>query len=67
MDANKQAVEQHNEIIINILKDVEGLFENVTHPGKAETDPRVRPVPWTWTRSILLLNKLVGNLSNNYN
>ena len=20
-----------------------GLFENVTHPGKAETDPRVRP------------------------
>lgn len=43
MDDLKQAVEQNNETIINILKDVEGLFENVTHPGKAETDPRVRP------------------------
>ena len=43
MDDLKHAVEQNIEIIINILKDVEGLFENVTHPGKTETDPRVRP------------------------
>ena len=42
MDDLEQAVEQNNETIINILKYV-GLFENVTHPGKAETDPRVRP------------------------
>jgi flagellar biosynthesis chaperone FliJ len=43
MDDLKLAVEQNNDIIVQILKDVEGLFENVSHPGKAETDPRVRP------------------------
>ena len=43
LDDLKQAVELNNDIIVQILKDVEGLFENVTHPGKAESDPRVRP------------------------
>ena len=43
LDDLKQAVELNNEIIVQILKDVEGMFENVTHPGKVETDPRVRP------------------------
>jgi len=43
LDDLKQAIELNNEIIVQILKDVEGLFENVTHSGKAETDARVRP------------------------
>ena len=42
MDDLKQAVEQNNEIIVNILKDVGGLFDIVSHSGKADTGPRVR-------------------------
>ena len=36
-------LEQNNDIIVQILKDVEGLFENVSHPDKSETDPIMRP------------------------
>ena len=43
MDDLKEAVEHNNDIIIHILKDVEGMFENVSHPGKTESDPRTRP------------------------
>jgi hypothetical protein len=42
MDDLKQAVEQNNEIIVNILNDVEGLFDNVSHSGEADTGPIVR-------------------------
>jgi len=45
LDDLKQGVEQNNDIIVHILKDVESMFENVSHSGKAESDPRVRPGP----------------------
>jgi len=43
LDDLKEAVELNNNIILDILKDVEGMFENVSHPGKVDSDPRVRP------------------------
>jgi len=43
LDDLKQAVEQNNEIIQHILKDVEGVFENVSYGSKSDADPRVRP------------------------
>jgi len=43
LDDLKQAVEQNNDIIVHILKDVEGVFENVSYASKADVDPRMRP------------------------
>ena len=38
-------VDRNNIIINHMLKDVDGLFQNVSHADKAEEDPRVRPTP----------------------
>ena len=45
MDDLKLAVDRNSTIINHILKDVDGIFENVSHADKAEEDPRVRPTP----------------------
>ena len=45
MDDLKLAVDRNNTIISHILKDVDGIFENVNHPDMTEEDPRVRPTP----------------------
>merc|ERR1711862_824692 len=45
LDYLKQAVEKNMEIIQHILKDVDGIFENVNYQSEAESDPRVRPTP----------------------
>ena len=45
LDDLKQAVEKNMEIIQHILKDVDGIFENVNYQSEAESDPRVRPTP----------------------
>jgi len=43
LDDMKEAIEQNNIIITSIMNDVEGIFENVTHNIKNETDSRIRP------------------------
>merc|ERR1719384_2629608 len=45
MDDLKLAVDRNNSIINHILKDVDGIFENVNHSDMTEEDPRVRPTP----------------------
>jgi len=45
MDDLKLAVDRNNSIINHILKDVDGIFENVNHSNMTEEDPRVRPTP----------------------
>lgn len=45
LDDLKLAVDKNYTIINHILKDVDGIFENVNHTDTTEEDPRVRPTP----------------------
>ena len=39
----KGAVEANNEIIQHVLKDIDNMFDNLTHEGKGEKDKRTMP------------------------
>jgi len=43
LDDLKEAVEANQAVVAGLLAEVGDMFDNVSHAGKAEADPRVRP------------------------
>jgi len=64
LDDLKQAVEHNFGLITEIMKDVEEMFENVTHQAKTDSDPRVRPAQTDMDKVQSTLKQLVRDWSS---
>ena len=64
LDDLKEAVEQNSGIISDIMADVEGMFENVSHQAKAGEDTRVRPSQMDMDKVQSTLKQLVRDWSS---
>ena len=64
LDDLKEAVEQNSAIISDIMADVEGMFENVSHQARAGEDQRVRPSQLDMDKVQSTLKQLVRDWSS---